>query len=402
LPFELKEYEKDFSPSELMILQDLLAQNKHQYEVVNPLKDNSPETRNEAYLATGKHLVDECDILLAVWDGQPAKGKGGTGDIVEYAHMQGKELHIVNVHGEEELYKKYDLDAIADKDTFTKVWAWGLRLAVLAVVFFAIGLNFSKNHIPKGYPYHLSHLSVFILALLEIICLFTSAYLLIVWARKLKNSFLKSRRNAEVLRSINLYKQAGIPLPQIDNNAYMYADEVLQLEADATQNPITLTNIHDAKRKVCFLAEDQIKYHTQSRIPRLKNYEDKLRFWFKTLKIIFFTTVILKFLIELQEFLCLHFSIPTHFALPFFNCIVIIVPSVYAALEGVSYFSEYKKNIAVSNEIVEELVKCKSKMNPNITESEFLDETIRLRKILELENSEWVKRLFDFHFGPQI
>ena len=99
LPFDLKEYEKDFSPSELEVMRDLLAQNEQKYEVASFLKDSNPDTRNEAYLVVGKHLVDECDVLLAVWDGQVAKGKGGTGDVVAYARTQGKKLHIVNVHG---------------------------------------------------------------------------------------------------------------------------------------------------------------------------------------------------------------------------------------------------------------------------------------------------------------
>ena len=99
LPFDLMEYEKDFSPSELEVMRDLLAQNEQKYEVASFLKDSNPDTRNEAYLVVGKHLVDECDVLLAVWDGQVAKGKGGTGDVVAYARTQGKELHIVNVHG---------------------------------------------------------------------------------------------------------------------------------------------------------------------------------------------------------------------------------------------------------------------------------------------------------------
>ena len=85
LPFPLQEYEKDFSPSKLGVLRGLLAKNSQQYEVVSTLKDNSPETRNEAYLVLGKHLVDECDVLLAVWDGEDTAGEGGTGDVVAYA-----------------------------------------------------------------------------------------------------------------------------------------------------------------------------------------------------------------------------------------------------------------------------------------------------------------------------
>lgn len=39
----------------------------------------------DAYLAAGKRVVDHSDRLVAVWDGLPARGKGGTADVVRYA-----------------------------------------------------------------------------------------------------------------------------------------------------------------------------------------------------------------------------------------------------------------------------------------------------------------------------
>ena len=53
------------------------------------------EPSEEAYLAAGYRVVDLSEILLAIWDGQPAKGKGGTADIVEYAKRRGIRLEIV-------------------------------------------------------------------------------------------------------------------------------------------------------------------------------------------------------------------------------------------------------------------------------------------------------------------
>src|SRR5215213_7736301 len=35
----------------------------------------------EAYLASGKRMVDQSELLIAVWDGRPAIGLGGTGDV---------------------------------------------------------------------------------------------------------------------------------------------------------------------------------------------------------------------------------------------------------------------------------------------------------------------------------
>jgi hypothetical protein len=49
----------------------------------------------DAYLAAGERVVDRADILLAVWDGAEAAGKGGTGDVVAYARDRGVKVHIV-------------------------------------------------------------------------------------------------------------------------------------------------------------------------------------------------------------------------------------------------------------------------------------------------------------------
>lgn len=49
----------------------------------------------DAYLAAGHKVVDSCDVLIAVWDGNEAAGKGGTGDIVEYARRRGRAVQIV-------------------------------------------------------------------------------------------------------------------------------------------------------------------------------------------------------------------------------------------------------------------------------------------------------------------
>lgn len=45
-------------------------------------RDGSDE---EAYMEAGKRVVDASDLLVAVWDGRPAAGLGGTADVVRYA-----------------------------------------------------------------------------------------------------------------------------------------------------------------------------------------------------------------------------------------------------------------------------------------------------------------------------
>jgi hypothetical protein len=79
LPFA--DIERSFTPKDLPRYRQLV--NQATVEVLN-----IPGTDEDAYFAAGRRVVDLSDLVLAVWDGEPAKGKGGTGDIVAYARSQ--------------------------------------------------------------------------------------------------------------------------------------------------------------------------------------------------------------------------------------------------------------------------------------------------------------------------
>ncbi|MEU5372462.1 hypothetical protein ABZ362_26430 [Streptomyces sp. NPDC005951] len=53
------------------------------------------EPGEDAYMAAGQEVADQSDTLLAVWDGKPAGGKGGTADVVAYAQQQGVDVRII-------------------------------------------------------------------------------------------------------------------------------------------------------------------------------------------------------------------------------------------------------------------------------------------------------------------
>ncbi|MET9227704.1 hypothetical protein [Lentzea sp. NPDC003310] len=48
-----------------------------------------------AYMEAGKRMVDESDVLLAVWDGLPGRGPGGTADVVAYARSRGVPVTVL-------------------------------------------------------------------------------------------------------------------------------------------------------------------------------------------------------------------------------------------------------------------------------------------------------------------
>ena len=52
--------------------------------------------REHAYDAAGNYVLEHSNVLLAVWDGRPAQGQGGTGAIV--ARARERSLPLVWVH----------------------------------------------------------------------------------------------------------------------------------------------------------------------------------------------------------------------------------------------------------------------------------------------------------------
>lgn len=54
------------------------------------------EASEEAFLAAGLEVLARSQVLIAVWDGEPGRGKGGTADVVEAASADpAKDVRIV-------------------------------------------------------------------------------------------------------------------------------------------------------------------------------------------------------------------------------------------------------------------------------------------------------------------
>jgi hypothetical protein len=52
--------------------------------------------------------VSECDVLLALWDGEPARGKGGTADVIAYARALHRPVIIINSVTLEVTHENFD------------------------------------------------------------------------------------------------------------------------------------------------------------------------------------------------------------------------------------------------------------------------------------------------------
>ena len=85
LPFQRDDYRRTLVENgDLGDFDALLAQSERVLELPGRLDD-----RLDGYVMVGRATVAHCDILIAVWDGQKARGPGGTGDVVQTAIERG-------------------------------------------------------------------------------------------------------------------------------------------------------------------------------------------------------------------------------------------------------------------------------------------------------------------------
>lgn len=82
-------YEKTFDPEGAAQYRQLLRR------ASKSLTLKWPEPSEDAFLDAGHHVADTADVLIAVWDGHEARGKGGTADIVRYAKEHGKRTIVI-------------------------------------------------------------------------------------------------------------------------------------------------------------------------------------------------------------------------------------------------------------------------------------------------------------------
>lgn len=80
LPLPAEDYRRDFATEDSRREFDELLGRATMVTEGPPSK-----TRKEAYERVGRYVVDRSDVLIAIWDGEPSKGPGGTARVVDYA-----------------------------------------------------------------------------------------------------------------------------------------------------------------------------------------------------------------------------------------------------------------------------------------------------------------------------
>jgi hypothetical protein len=107
LPMEKAVYIQDFKTD---------ASKKEFEELIDRARNvrtlSAKESRTVAYEGAGRYIVEQCDVLIALWDGKPAAGRGGTQEIVQYA----RESHCPLVWINPDNYSQIQFETIQGLD----------------------------------------------------------------------------------------------------------------------------------------------------------------------------------------------------------------------------------------------------------------------------------------------
>jgi hypothetical protein len=92
LPLRQPDYERDFSNDESRReFRELLAR-------ADRVVAASIDERPVSYERVGEYIVETCDVLVAIWDGGPSRGTGGTTDVLELARRRAMPVFAIDAH----------------------------------------------------------------------------------------------------------------------------------------------------------------------------------------------------------------------------------------------------------------------------------------------------------------
>ena len=107
LPFEAGEYRKDFADGDEL---EMFEQALEAADEIVALPGQRSDIES-AYFVVGATLVRTADVLIAIWDGEPGRGPGGTGNVVELALKSSTPvIHLQIDHASDEVRMRALLD----------------------------------------------------------------------------------------------------------------------------------------------------------------------------------------------------------------------------------------------------------------------------------------------------
>jgi len=392
LPFERREYEKDFNDDDLKTLKSILDNTK----VVGTITAKIPltsEERNEAYFAAGKYIVDSCDETLFVWDELMPEGRGGTAEVIGYYSEKKGTSDVFYIKTSparedplnsqiERGYGQANKKALKFRDSYKKVWRSALLLGWVAVLIFSVNTAFpSEIEFLHWLAVGLEFLSVGIV------------YFLISRAKKrnFHGKYLKERIKAEKYRILRCYYHSNAPVNITSLNAKNEStlSETVKKINDSSSNAKYKSNWY-ANYVIKGLVEDQKQYH-ENKIKEIGTKQDRYERIKSVIKWSLFINITLHFIASSNYFF---FRWAEFYPVKLTVFLNILLPASYAAIEGILYLQDWEVLKKHSQSVQKSLSDCEGPLSVDMEDagccnkqSELLN---RISIIMLTDNENWI------------
>jgi hypothetical protein len=127
--------------------------------------------------------------------------------------------------------------------------------------------------------------------------------------------------------------------------------EIKEMEQILAKDETHTNTANDAKKTLITFIKSQQKYHTDIRIEGYEHQEHRLERRLKWILFGFVGIVLAKLVLELMEYWHLDFVHHYPWTLDACKFLVIFLPPLYASLEGIAYFREWKRNVLISKDL---------------------------------------------------
>ena len=436
LPFAKEEYTKDFpSPSSQTEFNEFLAQAKK--TTTFPLEGS----RKDGYSRAGQYVVDNCDILIALWDGEESEGQGGTAEIVQYARISQCPLYWINTKEKNETVYVYEAGiglnhkAYAHLDSYNsekittiqiqmeaQQYQESLKNASPSPRFTAERLNwinyklmhrfsrtdllaekYQKLYFKAGsLTYILAAIAVtavtfqvlflpqwYRLAWIEVFCIFAILGIYAIGKyQKWHTKWIDYRFLAERFRSSLFLGVAGMNVtalrpPRHLSLSYSAQDWMVTAFSSVWSqlSPMKTLQPQEIEDLKTFLTsswvEEQIRYHSHAH-QRHQRRHLRLLFAGNTL----FALTLLVALLHV-------FHVGTELVSHVFAFLAIMFPSIAAALGAIRTHREYLRNSKRSQEMVRHLGELKDKIDTTQSIEQFYQTVREIEETMLHENEDW-------------
>ncbi len=397
VPFDADEYKNDFKDeSERIALASWLSKYPaiHTVEPVLPHVINR-QWRDEAYFNCGKYLVDNCNVLIVIWNGSPPAGVGGTAEVYAYAYLKKKETWNLNaetisqdiiVSDLKHEKSKADNSAMFWKKYFHGMWLTCIGCAFAAASFFAARIAYGTTDAIKLQ-----------LIVAEFSCVVVVLIITLISKRnKAHKNFLKYRLKAEKLRLLEIFYVSRIPVPISDS-------EISGLKNLAGRvNDSILSTTYTSDIFTCFtikkLIDEQKKYHSNrinKRIGESGNYFEK---FLSIIAGLFVLNIFLHLTSGAIEFYDKEFPIsyPPSLSILF----GITIPATYAACEAVRVLYQWKQQRKSSESMMNFFNRTENDFATIQSRSQHEALLVKISKAMLAENEDWHTSLLDIDSPP--